>query len=113
MKKELRPKPRPKFVLRKVRNGRVKILGNWYSPVVSHPNSPYPRKEYNGELDGMWFAFGLYWTPTTGFENVKWYCEDFVGLWGTKEMYEAETEEEYLEACKNQLKEKGIVEEGD
>ena len=57
------------FAIRKIRNGKVKINKKWYSP----------REEYNGELDNMWYVFGLYVNDSS-----------FVSLWGTKEMYFSE-----------------------
>lgn len=46
---------KPKWAIRKIRNGRVKINGVWFYP------SDYYLK-YDSRLDGMTFRFGLFYT---------------------------------------------------
>lgn len=79
-----RVKHKPRFVIRTVRNGEVKVLG-WYFT---------PREPYTGELDGKRMAFGIYYTGDT--------MMDTLFLWGTEAMYSASSTEEYKEAYKNQ-----------
>lgn len=62
------------FAVRKIRNGTVKINGIVYSP----------DEAYHGELDGMWYAFGLYEHPSPRDGKM------FISLWGTKEQYFSE-----------------------
>lgn len=64
---------RPRFALRKVRDGRVRISGRDFAPSDQW-------KPYDGRLDGQVMAFGLYYTDA-GFD-VKGVC-----LWGTEAMY--------------------------
>jgi hypothetical protein len=42
-----------RFVLRKIRNGRVKVGGLWYRPDEIH-------QKYDGRCDGMVYLFGRY-----------------------------------------------------
>ena len=67
------------FVIRKIRSGRAKILGVWY-----YPDDRF--MEYDGRLDGMQYAFGLYW-------NGDERDESLVCLWGTKEQYNFEADD--------------------
>jgi len=67
------------FVIRKIRNGKAKILGTWYIP-----DSRF--MQYDGRLDGMYYAFGLYWNGNQ--RNTSLVC-----LWGTKELYNRYTDE--------------------
>jgi hypothetical protein len=62
------------FVIRTILNGRVKINGNWF----------YPKGEpkYDGRLDGIAYAFGLY-----GKSNGEY--KDFIHCWGTASYYYA------------------------
>jgi hypothetical protein len=57
------------FVIRTVRNGRVKINGNIYRPDETH-------MKHDGRLNGKRFAFGLYAGKP-----------DLISLWGTEEEY--------------------------
>jgi hypothetical protein len=66
------------FVLRTIRNGQVKINGR-----IFRPDNLW--MEYDGCLDGMRYAFGLYWEGDTMLE--------FVGLWGSEETYKAASDE--------------------
>ena len=62
------------IVLRKIRNGRVKYGGIWF----------YPRqdnKKYDGRLDGLTMAFGIYSDPIGTRDN------GFISLWGYSDMY--------------------------
>ena len=60
------------FVLRTIRNGQVKING-----LIFRPDKRW--LEYDGRLDGMRYAFGLYWRGDE--------MEPFAELWGTEETY--------------------------
>lgn len=63
---------RHNFVLRTIKNGRVKIDGEYFYPEKRW-------KEYDGRLDGMRYAFGLYWT---GYQR-----QDYVTLWGSEKVF--------------------------
>lgn len=85
----------PRFAIRKIRNGRAKIFGRWF----------YPDPKwipYDGRLDGMRYAFGLYLTPEGEPEN-------FVNLWGCEAQYLAKTPEEYGTEYKNDPQ---VIEDG-
>lgn len=43
-------------VVRKIKNGKVKIANVWYAPYALH-------RIYDGRLDGMRYLFGRYDTP--------------------------------------------------
>jgi hypothetical protein len=58
-----------RFAIRTVKDGRVTIKGRQYEPDANH-------MEYDGRLDGMRFAFGLYHGRP-----------DLVSLWGTEAAY--------------------------
>jgi hypothetical protein len=60
------------FAIRKIKNGTVKINKKLYAPSES----------YHGELDGLWYAFGLYKYPSPRDGKM------FISLWGTKEQYD-------------------------
>jgi len=62
-------KHKRRFVIRTIRNGRVKVFNNWF----------VPREKYHGELDGQRWAFGLYYTG-----NMMMDC---LALWGTEDLY--------------------------
>jgi len=53
------------LVLRKIRNGKVKIYGSWYEPKDLY-------MKYDGRLDRRWYWFGTYWNE-----------DRFVSLWGS------------------------------
>lgn len=53
------------LVLRKIRNGRVKIYGSWYEPTDQF-------MKYDGRLDGRWYWFGTYVNE-----------DRFISLWGS------------------------------
>ncbi len=62
-----------RFVLRTIKNGSVTINGKTFKPDEQW-------MKYDGRLDGMRYAFGLYYT------GDKW--EDkFVNLWGSEKAY--------------------------
>jgi len=73
--------------LRKVRNGRVKIDGEWFYLRDNH-------REYAGEMDGGWYMFGRYYIGEK--------AQPYISLWGSKETSEAgqdkETDEEVCAA---------------
>jgi hypothetical protein len=62
------------IVLRKVRNGRVKIGGKWF----------YAPEPDIGRFDGLRLAFGTY------YRSWKDDIEDFIFLWGTEEQFKNE-----------------------
>lgn len=61
-----------RFVIRTIRNGSVKIFGKTFVPDEKW-------MKYGGRLDGLRFAFGLYYDV----DGRK----DLVNLWGTKAEY--------------------------
>jgi len=61
-----------KFVIRKVRDGRVKIYGRWF-----YSETPGPQ------LEGLRFAFGLYWER----QPQGWGLLNYCVLWGTEACY--------------------------
>jgi hypothetical protein len=61
----------PRFVDRKVRNGRVKIFGRWF-----YPSEQWLK--YDWRLDEVWYHFGLY-------EGAPGDLKDFGFLLGTTE----------------------------
>lgn len=65
---------RPRFVLRTIVNGSVRIYGRDYRPDAH-------RTAYDGRLDGQRFAFGLYHNRP-----------DLICLWGTQAAYETVAE---------------------
>lgn len=68
--KELRKvNHKKRFVTRTIRNGKVKIFNNWFKP----------REEYNGELDGQEWSFGIYYTGNMMMDTVY--------LWGTAALH--------------------------
>lgn len=77
------------FVIRTVKDGRVKI-GNTYF----YPENKY--EEYDGRLEGMRFAFGLYakvyglsfggGKPPVSYRGEEY--EPVITLWGTEEEFE-------------------------
>ena len=64
------------MLMRKIRNGRVKINGNWYVPSFNHI-------PYDSRLDGEKWVFAVYEKE-----------DKFVSLWGSEAEYKAKTEEE-------------------
>ena len=57
-----------KWVIRTIRNGRVKIAGNWY-----YPSEKF--REYKGTLDGSRYVF------------VRYPGENYVYMWGSEKAY--------------------------
>lgn len=78
-------KSKPRFVIRKVQNGTVRIFGKTF-----HCDEPCPQ------LEGKRFAFGLCWQPE---------MLDFVSLWGTEACYRAAVlgEENYKREYNSEL----------
>ena len=74
-------RPYPRFAIRKVRDGKVRIRHRDYVPDDRW-------FEYDGRLEGMELAFGLYWYPLP---DGRWQSKNFVFLWGTKEEYDSPT----------------------
>lgn len=66
------------WAIRTVRNGKVKILGKWYKP----------DDEYNGELEGQRFVFGLYWCG-----NER---RPFIFLWGPEQNFRERDHNKYV-----------------
>lgn len=62
----------PRFAIRTIRNGRVKINHRWFSPRDQ-------GLKYDSRLDGMRYEFGLYWTGDR--------MESYISLWGTEEIH--------------------------
>ena len=73
------------FVTRTITNGEVKIYGRIFVPSNKW-------LEYDGQLDGLRMAFGLYW------KGKEW-DDSFVCLWGTEKDFgtKIETGEQYKE----------------
>ena len=73
---------KPRFALRTVKHGRVKINDLTFVPQEHH-------RKYDGRLDGLRMAFGLYYGPK-GYDSHResdgWNTR-FVCLWGTEECY--------------------------
>lgn len=67
-----------RFAIRTIRDGRVKINGVWFAP--SEQWQPY-----DGRLNGMRYAFGLYYRET--------WDPRFVCLWGSEENYHSDSAE--------------------
>ena len=67
------------FAIRTIRNGSVKIGGLIFKPKPQHP--------YDGRLDGLRYAFGLYWI------GDEWQS-GFVELWGSEALKRCQNEEE-------------------
>ncbi len=63
------------FVIRTVKNGRVKINSRFFRPRETY-------RPYNGELEGLRLAFGLYSDALPDKDSKV-----FVSLWGTEEEY--------------------------
>jgi hypothetical protein len=74
-----------RFVLRTVRKGQVRIGGLDFEIVPCNPQAI----PYDGRLDGLRMAFGLYWV------GGEWDSK-YVDIWGTEAAYRA-TGEEYVE----------------
>ncbi|HUW15287.1 MAG TPA: hypothetical protein VM537_36575 [Anaerolineae bacterium] len=69
------------FVIRTIRNGKVRIFGHDFTPDA-------PHIPYDGRLDGLRYAFGLYE-----------YCGDrhsgyhhFAHCWGTEAAYRSDSD---------------------
>lgn len=69
-------------MIRTVRDGRVSIKGLWFRPDEHHT-------AYDGRLDGLRCAFGLYWGPPgyQGYRSSDGWQTQFVSLWGTEQAY--------------------------
>lgn len=69
-------RPYPRFALRTIRKGRVKIRGQWFYPWEKW-------EKYDGRLDKMRYAFRLYYTRTEG----GFICKGLVQLWGPEQHF--------------------------
>lgn len=67
---------RRRFVLRTVRKGRVRIMGATFEIRPCNATS----RPYDGRLDGLRMAFGLYW------QGPSW-NSGYVDIWGTEKAY--------------------------
>ena len=71
----------PHFLLREIKDGRVKILGDFYAP----------REPLLPEHEGMRAAFALYWMNLSPGETYPGYDErglmTTVSLWGSEKAY--------------------------
>lgn len=78
------------FVIRTIRNGEVKIFHKIFVPSDKW-------LEYDGRLDGLRVAFGLYW------RDKEWQ-DSYIYLWGTDEDYNTilETVDEFREWFANE-----------
>lgn len=65
-----------RFVIRTVRKGRVRIMGATFEIRPCNATS----RPYDGRLDGLRMAFGLYW-------NGPSWNSAYVDIWGTEEAY--------------------------
>ena len=65
-----------RWVVRTIKDGRVRIDGKIYAPSERH-------KKYDGRLDGMRYVFARYMTNYG--EGPEY--EPFVYMWGTEESY--------------------------
>ena len=64
------------FVIRTIRDGKVKVFCHWFKP----------REKYQGELDGQRWAFSVYYTGSV--------MQDTICLWGTEELYNSINDDE-------------------
>ena len=71
---------KPRFAIRTIRNGRVKIFHRWFEPQEKW-------EEYDGRLEGLRYAFGLYYNPHYPYVNPTESMEPYVYLWGSEEQY--------------------------
>ena len=86
------------FAVRKVRDGRVKVCGNWYAPRTGEVPLDVTLKRvrklkadkanmnlndyhpvYEGQLDGMRLAFGRYWIGEQE--------QHYLSLWGSEKAF--------------------------
>ncbi|MEW6016456.1 MAG: hypothetical protein AB1760_00115 [Pseudomonadota bacterium] len=63
---------RPRFVIRTIRNGTVTIFGQQFQPDDG-------LLKYDGRLDGLRYAFGLYWRGD--------FQLPLLNMWGTEDEY--------------------------
>lgn len=71
----------PRFAVRTIRNGRVRILGHEYEP----SREPTPER-----FEGMRAAFGLYWGPRSWASYDSRGLMDSVSLWGSETAFRSE-----------------------
>ena len=73
---------RPRFALRTIHKGAMRIRGLVFVPYQGH-------RPYDGRLDGLRMAFGLYYGPK-GYDTYRasdgWQTK-YVALWGTERAY--------------------------
>lgn len=68
-----------RFVIRTINSGKVKINNRWFKPSDQY-------KKYDGRLDGLRYAFGIYWVGET---NIL-IMDNFLSLWGPEDQYNQE-----------------------
>lgn len=78
---------RPRFAVRTIKHGSVRIRGMVFRPDERH-------RAYDGRLDGQRWLFGLYWGPRNYDRYDAEGFASFVYLWGTEAAARATTEEE-------------------
>jgi hypothetical protein len=73
---------RPRFALRTIRGGRVRINGVTFAPNEHH-------RPYDGRLDNLRMVFGLYYGPPgyQAYRESDGWNVSFVCLWGTEAAY--------------------------
>lgn len=69
---------RPRFALRTIRNGRVRIYGKDWAPA----REPCPER-----FEGMRAAFGLYWGEPGWHRYDERGLMDGISLWGSEKAY--------------------------
>jgi len=81
----------PGFIMRKVRDGRIKFDNQWWIP-----------QELTDRLNGMRFAFGVY---VEGSHTHPVKRPDILCLWGSEEAYRTSRrgdDEAYLAECEKE-----------
>lgn len=80
---------RPRFVMRTIRNGAVKLYGHTYKPF---------QEPFLQEHEGCRIAIGLYWYPPTTPDNPSrgfpknYNGSDDIGLWRCASLWGTESE---------------------
>ncbi len=78
-------KPKRRFVLRTIKNGKIKINGKIFKPFIG--SLVHQNIEYDGRLDDRKFAFGLYWNG-----EIQ---APYVQMWGHEALYKAKDEDTF------------------
>ena len=77
----------PRFAIRTVKDGKVKILGNIYE-CPTEPDS-------GGRFEGKRYAFGLYWSMVSDNDSYAYQLDDHVEHWGTEAYYKSGDSQAY------------------